>query len=44
MVEKVVLGIRGEEGLDLRDLKGMGRFQNDYDYKALRAGNVEEKD
>ena len=30
--------------LDLRDLKGMGGFQSDYDYKALRAGNVEEKD
>lgn len=30
--------------LDLRDLKGMGGLQADYDYKALRAGKTKEAD
>ena len=30
--------------LDLRDLKGMGGLQTDYDYKALRAGKTREMD
>ena len=30
--------------LDLRDLKGMGGLQTDYDYKALRAGKAKEAD
>ena len=30
--------------LDLRDLKGMGELQTDYDYKALRAGKTKDAD
>ena len=28
--------------LDLRDLKGIGGLQTDYDYKALRAGQIQD--
>lgn len=30
--------------LDLRDLKGIGGLRSGYDYKALRAGKLEETD
>lgn len=30
--------------LDLRDLKGAGGLQEDYDYKALRAGDADGTD